>query len=412
MKLKEIFPNLYEADKSVSKKVFYHGTPHKFEHFDLDYIGKGNDQEGPGFYFTDDINTARGYAGKNGVILACELFPRKIIKSVGKINLQMVDFMITNAPDYETTLQNWDENIVKAYRIVINQIVKKNNPKETFEQIWYDFYRYDAKQWAINMMKFSYDAVLAKTQNDGFGRHIVMLNPEKIKIVDRLSPLNEIELGGELVSTAFDKYKDDLEKADYSGHKQYDLFPEIPTLTLPAGYERVGHMDEYQIVRKKAPYQDRDRRGFQTGTLPGYMYILVKNAKPIGYCYTVQKSPNQPDLQGKGLMTKTVYVEDSERGKNLALKFYYWLLTHVCDYLIPDDTHTYDGSALWRRLNQSSKFDMYVYNPETGMSRKRWAGKDWNQIYNNDYLQPFLCLKGRWVDTDEYESQFEDDANE
>lgn len=193
MKLNEMFPDLLEAAKPASKKVFYHGTPNKFDHFDLDYIGseKATDQDGPGFYFTDNINTARGYAGSTGVILVCELSPRKIIKHSGKVDPHMVNYMIKNAPDYLTTLENWGENPTEAFNSAVRLIVTENDPKETFEQIWYDFYRYNAKEWAINMMKFKYDAVLAKTQNED--THLVMLNPAKIKIVDRLAPLNSNE---------------------------------------------------------------------------------------------------------------------------------------------------------------------------------------------------------------------------
>lgn len=218
--------------------------------------------------------------------------------------------------------------------------------------------------------------------------------------------LNEVELGGGLAKVDFDHYDAELQDADFSGHKQYDLFPEIPTLTLPKGWQRVGSMGEYIIIKKFEDYEDfDDRRGFSKGKLPGYIYILIKGTKPIGYVYTVEKQLQYgPDLQGRGLLTKNVYIDKSERGKNLALKFYYWLLCNVTDYIIPDEMHTHAGAALWRKLNQSRLFDMYVYDPRTGMSRKRWAGKDWNQIYNNDDLQPFLTKKGRWVETDEYES--------
>jgi hypothetical protein len=399
--------DIFLTEQKVLPKVFYHGTPNKFEHFDLDFIGakEAKDQDGPGFYFTDNIDTARGYAGKTGVILKCELFPRKIVKSTGKINFNMVNFMIKNAPDYQSTLENFDENPIKAFNDAIRLIVTPNNPKQTFEQIWYDFYRYEAKQWAINMSKFTYDAVLVNTQNGD--THIIMLNPDKIKIIERIAPLNEIELGGGVSSIDLE----DKRNLDYK-NKQQDLFPEIPTIepNVPRGYQYVGNMGEYGIVKKKDTYDHYNYYGKIESTHNSFQYVFTHFGKPIGYVYVVENPPiaSHLELSGKGLLIKQVYIEEDERGKNLDLKFYYWLLTHVCDYILPDTTHTEEGARLWRKLNQSRLFDMYVYDPRTGTSRKRWAGKDWNQIYNNDDLQPFLTLKGRYVDSDEYESEFDD----
>jgi len=31
---------------------FFHGSPNQFDQFSYTFVGKGNDQEGPGFYFT------------------------------------------------------------------------------------------------------------------------------------------------------------------------------------------------------------------------------------------------------------------------------------------------------------------------------------------------------------------------
>jgi hypothetical protein len=154
-------------------------------------------------------------------------------------------------------------------------------------------------------------------------------------------------------------------------------------------------LEGYIIVKKNEPYQETNRFGYNRELRDGAMYILVKETKPIGYCYTVEKNLNEPELKGKGLLTKNILIDDSERGNQLALKFYYWLLTHVCDYVIPDESHTRAGAALWRKLNQSKKFDLFVFDPKTYTTRKRWAGKDWNQIYQNDRLQPILTIAGR-----------------
>ncbi len=175
------YSELFE-DKRLFDKLFYHGTKASFDHFDLDFIGKGNDQNGPGFYFTDNIESAALYAGEHGTILACHLSPRKIIKSNGKVNISAARYILNHAPNLKDTLLNWDENFDVALRNALHSMIVENNPKETFERIWYDFYRDDAKLWALMMMKFQYDAIAIVAGEDV---HVIMLNPDRIKIVSK-----------------------------------------------------------------------------------------------------------------------------------------------------------------------------------------------------------------------------------
>lgn len=44
------------------KKIYYHGTPANFDMFDMNFAGKNSNQYGFGFYFTSDIEIAKGYA--------------------------------------------------------------------------------------------------------------------------------------------------------------------------------------------------------------------------------------------------------------------------------------------------------------------------------------------------------------
>jgi hypothetical protein len=91
----------------------------------------------------------------------------------------------------------------------------------------------------------------------------------------------------------------------------------------------------------------------------------------------------------------SVYVDPSHRGQNLALKMYQWLLQHVCDYILPDDLQTLGGVAIWRKLLNSRAFEVMVYDYNSGTTRRRWAGKDFNQVYNSHHLRPFVTLRGK-----------------
>ena len=65
---------LIEAD---AKGIWYHGRTTKSKDFNLKYVGQGNDQDGPGFYFIRKKDFAGGYAAPNGIIMTFELKPRK-----------------------------------------------------------------------------------------------------------------------------------------------------------------------------------------------------------------------------------------------------------------------------------------------------------------------------------------------
>ena len=49
------------VDQHGRPQVFYHGTNADIESFSHDYVGKGADALGSGFYFTDDPNHAEHY---------------------------------------------------------------------------------------------------------------------------------------------------------------------------------------------------------------------------------------------------------------------------------------------------------------------------------------------------------------
>lgn len=175
------------AKKPTVGKIFYHGTTKIFDHFDLAFIGakESIDAYGPGFYFTDNIDTARRYAGSDGVILACRLTPRKLIKETGPVNPEWVLRLMRRAPDLDDTLSNWAENKNEALRMAFDSVYQANEPKNTYESLWFEFYRNDPALWAKRLSGAgSYDGIYLPQQNNE--TFIVMINPDKIKIIERI----------------------------------------------------------------------------------------------------------------------------------------------------------------------------------------------------------------------------------
>ena len=56
-------------DPQGNPLVVYHGTPGSFDTFDKHRLGKGNDEYGIGFYFTDSPEFAKAYIGNHGSIM-------------------------------------------------------------------------------------------------------------------------------------------------------------------------------------------------------------------------------------------------------------------------------------------------------------------------------------------------------
>jgi hypothetical protein len=74
---------------------------------------------------------------------------------------------------------------------------------------------------------------------------------------------------------------------------------------------------------------------------------------------------------------------------------YEFLLQNVCDYLVSDTAHSSGGAAIWRKMLNSRRFDVEVFDNNKYLSRKRRAGKDWAQVYQQWHLIPWVTLKGK-----------------
>lgn len=205
--------------------------------------------------------------------------------------------------------------------------------------------------------------------------------------------LLEIELGGEVTS---DQINDVAKQHDYT-NPQLDLWDELPTLdpNLPNTMEIVGKIGELRIVI--------DSKRSTTDCDDYYLFYIKEPVMWIALCNPGANSTNHVDVahdishffddRGIGKQVKSIYLAPEFRGQNLGLKMYYWLLKNVCDYIVADTMHTYGGERLWKKMLNSRRFHVEVFDTEKYISRKRWVGKDFKQIYNTDgRLIPWVTL--------------------
>lgn len=166
---------LFEAEDNY----WYHGTRARFTRFDPRYAAVGNAQEGPGFYFTKNINEAKGYGNR---VLKCELDLTGEMHVNGPINRREIEYMIERAPDLEMDLTNWDEYPEVAFnKAVESMITYADGPKDAFESVWADFYRDEAAEWIRNVVRLGYTHT-RPTRTDN--QHIIMFDPNGIELVE------------------------------------------------------------------------------------------------------------------------------------------------------------------------------------------------------------------------------------
>jgi hypothetical protein len=159
----------------INKYIAYHGSKNEFEHFDYAYIGIGNDQHGPGFYFVNNYDDALGY----GKVNKFELTMSKIVSSKKRPSRSDVIKLIKWAPEYKDTLVNFNENEYQALQQAIIAYMRYDQ-LESYTSIWGDFYlkKGNSSLFVKNLVKLGYDGhIITETTRKLY----IMYNTDKIK---------------------------------------------------------------------------------------------------------------------------------------------------------------------------------------------------------------------------------------
>ena len=166
-----------ERKVTSSIAIWYHGRKVKDSTFDLEHLGEGYDQEGPGLYFTSSRQDAAAYAYPAGIIMEVELDLEPQLPKMAKT--ADIHTLISHAPDLESTLANWDENPKRA--LVTAQRAMMLEPKEAYQQVWINFYRYNEKLFLNELVKLGYHGRVVE-KNLGV-KHAIVFDPKFVRIV-------------------------------------------------------------------------------------------------------------------------------------------------------------------------------------------------------------------------------------
>lgn len=168
--------------KQCSSEKWYHGTNHGITQFHVEGIGNGLDEFGPGIYFSNFPEVSGAY-GSNLYEVTTD--PLKLVSAKsGRVSKAQVLKLITMAPGYKDALENWDYRPQIALTEAVEGCMGEETPWDVFTQVWYEFYKYNAPQWAKNMVKLGYDGCIY----DRFGgtQFLILLNPVKIKTMQKV----------------------------------------------------------------------------------------------------------------------------------------------------------------------------------------------------------------------------------
>lgn len=168
--------------QQVNETTWYRGQASPDHKLDYQFVGKGHDQEGPGFYFSDSKEDAERY-GK--ALLSGHVRVRKLASGTNPANPETIRQLILMAPDSHNTLLDWAEDPQKGLQIAMDAAIQQGSEKDSFQQVWYDFYLHEPAQYLKNLVQLGYDGHLA-TWTKGV-QHLILYNPEAFHETDAVS---------------------------------------------------------------------------------------------------------------------------------------------------------------------------------------------------------------------------------
>lgn len=178
------------SESDSNSITVYHGSNHLIKNFSTEFVGaeEAKDMEGPGIYFTTKREDAEQYGE---YLYVLELTPKgKFISdtvSEKKANITILKKLITSKEDWESLAQNWSENENIGLKMAIKSFIDySENEKDVYLSVWYDFFRYNPKEYVDSMANLGFDGVIMNNpyRNDYNGefKHFIIYNPNIITI--------------------------------------------------------------------------------------------------------------------------------------------------------------------------------------------------------------------------------------
>ena len=159
--------------------ILYHGSSTKIRNFEINK-SVGNDQYGPGIYFSDEIQTTKSY-GRN--IHICKLDKNRLIhKKDQALKYRMLINRILNENVTQDHLDDWGYTKKEFLKYWNDEIITHQSMTETLEYIWKDIFNLDNKKFCAVAVRHGIDGVIHPQHNNE--NFYVVFNPRIIHIQD------------------------------------------------------------------------------------------------------------------------------------------------------------------------------------------------------------------------------------
>ena len=174
--------NLIEA--ATYPKTWYHGSNHKITKFTTDFIDSQNSnglQNGPGIYFTSDMNDAKTY-GKYIHEVNISIAKSRLLPEF-KRGLNIGQIITNDHSNFKRDYKNWNEDYRKAYIYALQTfdgIYDNKYYRSVLIRLWEDFY-YDKSKIFLKEIVGQYDGYIVEFANGV--KHFMCYKPEIIKSI-------------------------------------------------------------------------------------------------------------------------------------------------------------------------------------------------------------------------------------
>jgi len=149
---------------------------------------KDPNSQGPGIYWTSDLEQAKSYAHPKGFIHVAKIPTSKLLKdTTPKPDREDVEWLIEKCDNPNGFLSNWgfgdgmtdrDQALAQAVNTYCNYA---DAMIDACVSVYHDAYgRTDADLWAYNMVRMGVDAYLHRLPDVW---HLIVYNPKVIKLV-------------------------------------------------------------------------------------------------------------------------------------------------------------------------------------------------------------------------------------
>ena len=169
-------------------KIWYHGRKTNNTEFSYSHVGGENakDQDGPGFYFTNELTDAKSYAYPSGIIMKCQINYKKTISktktSYTQTKITVLKDLILKSPNIEFVLSNFGENKKEALVEALKSYMNYSEATEAYDTLANDFYNKSHEEY-LKVMSTHYDGKL--THRDS-AVHFVAFNPSIITVQETI----------------------------------------------------------------------------------------------------------------------------------------------------------------------------------------------------------------------------------